>query len=349
VHAAEGRGEVTTTRAGLRTSRFLVFALILALVLTGVLWWVFSGAGQDRVTAYFSRAVGVYTGSDVRVLGVKIGEVTAVTPQGEQVRVDMSVESSVAVAADTPALVVAPSVVADRYVQLAKLARGGPRLADGAVISKDRTATPVELDQLYASLNTLATALGPKGANSDGALSDLLRTGAANLQGNGTAFNNSVRDFAQLARTLAGNSNDLFGTVDELQKFTTMLATNDSQVSDVNRQLAAISTTLAANRGELAGALNGLGSALAGIQAFIHDNRAAIKSNVDKLAGTTQTLVDQRASLAEVLDDAPLAATNVLGAIDPATGTLQGRTDLLDYVSGLPLPISGDVVSGGGR
>ena len=176
-----------------------------------------------------------------------------------------------------------------------------------------------------------------------------MRTGAANLQGNGTAFNNSVRDFAQLARTLAGNSDDLFGTVDELQKFTSMLATNDSQVSDVNRQLAAISDTLAANRGELAGALNGLGSALAGIQSFIHDNRAAIKSNVDKLAGTTRTLVDQRASLAEVLDTAPLAATDVLGAIDPATGTLQGRTDLLDYASGLPLPVSGEIVTGGGR
>ena len=47
--------------------------------------------------------------------------------------------------------------------------------------------------------------MGPLTANSQGALSDLLKTGAQNLQGNGRAFNDSVRNFAQLARTLAGS------------------------------------------------------------------------------------------------------------------------------------------------
>jgi len=255
------------------------------------------------------------------------------------------VDPHVAVAADTTVLVVAPSVVADRYLQFGKLARTGPRLSDGAVIGRDRTGTPVELDQLYSSLDTLSKALGPNGANADGALSNLLRTGAANLDGNGKAFNTSVRDFAQLARTLAGNSSDLFGTVDELQKFTSMLATNDQQVGEVNQQLAKVSDTLAANRGELSEALRSLGSALASVQTFLRDNRAAIKSNVDKLAGTTQTLVDQRASLAEALDVAPLAAMNVQNSFDPATGRLQGRSDLLEY---FPLPAS-DVTTGGGR
>ncbi|WP_116204050.1 MCE family protein [Amycolatopsis circi] len=329
-----------------RTYRFVVFLLVMALVVCGVMWWVFSGSGRYRVTAYFSRAVGVYSGSDVRVLGVKVGEVTAVLPQGGQVRVDLSVDPHIPVAANTTALVIAPSVVADRYVQLGKLARGGPRLADGAVIGTDRTGTPVELDQLYSSLDTLSKALGPNGANSNGALSELLRTGAANLDGNGKAFNTSVRDFARLARTLAGNSSDLFGTVDELQKFTTMLATNDRQVADVNQQLAKVSGTLAANRTELSDALRSLASALASVQGFIRDNRAAIKSNVDKLAKTTQILVDQRASLAEALDVAPLAAQNVLNAVDPATGRLQGRSDLLEY---LPLPATDVAVTGGGR
>lgn len=255
----------------------------------------------------------------------------------------MTLDGSAPIAADSTVVVIAPSVVADRYIQFAKLARGGPRLPDGAMIPIQRTATPVELDQLYASLDTLAKSLGPNGANSQGALSDLLRTGAQNLQGNGQAFNDSVRNFAQLAKTLAGNSSDLFGTVDELQQFTTMLAANDSQVSDVNRQLSQVSATLAANSGELAEALNSLGRALGDVQGFIHDNRALIKSNVDNLAVTTQTLADQRKSLAETLDVAPLAVANVLNAIDPKTGRLIGRTNLDYYLSpGLPLPVSGD-------
>jgi phospholipid/cholesterol/gamma-HCH transport system substrate-binding protein len=334
----------TRFQAGL--SRYVTIALVLALVVIGALWWIFSGSGQHSVTAYFTRAVGVYSGSDVRVLGVRIGQVDTVTPRGEQVEVKMTVDGSVGVAADTDILVIAPSVVADRYVQFSKPARGGPRLADGAVVGIDRTGTPVELDELYASLNTLSTALGPNGANADGALSDLLNTGAANLSGNGKSFNETVRNFADLARTLAGSKNDLFGTIAELQKFTTMLAGNDSQVSSVNQQLASVSTSLANDRDELAGALNTLGGALADIQKFIKDNRAAIKSNVDNLVVTTQTLVNQRAALAETLDTLPLAASNVSNAIDPKTGTLQGRTNLPEYYNAPPpLPL----VAGGGR
>ncbi|GAA4530271.1 MCE family protein [Amycolatopsis samaneae] len=339
---------MTTTRMGVRLNRFVLFAVLLALVVVAGLWWLFSGNGKHHATVYFSRAVGVYTGSDVRLLGVRIGQVDSVTPRGEQVEVGLTFDGSAGIAADTTVVVIAPSVVADRYVQFAKLARGGPRLTDNAVIGTNRTATPVELDQLYGSLDTLAKALGPNGANSGGALSDLLRTGSRNLAGNGKPFNESVRNFAELARTLAGNSSDLFGTVDELQKFTTMLATNDRQVSDVNRQLARISETLAANKDELTGALRGLGGALGDIQAFIRDNRGQIKSNVDKLALTTQTLVDKRASVAELLDVAPIAAQNVVNAVDPVTGTLQGRGNLHEYFG---LPVTGPVYSGqaGGR
>jgi phospholipid/cholesterol/gamma-HCH transport system substrate-binding protein len=241
--------------------------------------------------------------------------------------------------------VIAPSVVADRYVQLTTLSRGGPKIADGAVIPAGRTATPVELDELYTSLNDLLTALGPGGANADGALSELLSTGAANLRRNGSAFNENVRNFAELARTLSGNRDDLFGTVDQLQRFTGMLAGNDRQVARVNQQLAEVWQTLGADRYELSSALRRLGAALADIQAFIRDNRDAIKSNVDKLAETTQLLVNRRAELSEALDVAPLAVSNVLNAFDPASQTLQGRT----YQEYFPLPVSGPVVGGGGR
>ena len=179
---------------------------VVGLVTAGALWWIFGGDDQKRVTAYFSRAVGVYAGSDVQVLGVRVGAVESVTPRGNRVEVVFTVDREVGVAPDTKAVVVAPSVVSDRYVQLTDLSRGGPVIADGAVIPESRTATPVELDELYASLNTLVTALGPDGANSDGALSELLDTGAANLEGNGKAFNESVRNFAEAARTLSGSA-----------------------------------------------------------------------------------------------------------------------------------------------
>lgn len=335
------------TRARRRVGRLVAMVAVVGLLTAGALWWIFGGEEQRRITAFFSRTVGVYAGSDVQVLGVRVGAVESVTPRGDRVEVVFTLDHEVGVAPDTKAVVVAPSVVSDRYVQLTDLSRGGPRIEDGAVIPESRTATPVELDELYASLNTLVSALGPDGANSDGALSDVLDTGAANLEGNGKAFNESVRNFADAARTLSGSSGDLFGTVDELQKFTAMLATNDDQVRSVNTQLDQVWRTLSADRDELSTALRTLASALADIQVFIRDNRTAIKSNVDKLARTTQQLVDNRASVAEALDVAPLAVTNMLQAFDQESGSLQGRGLLLEYATqdapALPVPITDGV------
>jgi virulence factor Mce-like protein len=343
------------TRARRRLGRIVAIVTVLGVVTAGVLWWIFGGDDIKRVTAYFSRTVGVYAGSDVQVLGVRVGAVESVTPRGNRVEVVFTVDREIPIASDTKAVVIAPSVVSDRYVQLTDLSPGGRVIEDGAVIPESRTATPVELDELYASLDTIITALGPDGANKDGALSDLLDTGAANLEGNGKAFNESVRNFADAARTLSGSAGDLFSTIDELQKFTTMLATNDKQVQDVNQQLATVSQTLAADRDELGTALATLADALADIQEFIKKNRLSIKSNVDKLARTTQQLVDNRASLAEALDVAPLAVTNVVQAYDSKSGTLQGRGLLLEYFAqgdapALPLPITDGVpLDGGGR
>ncbi|NED81419.1 ABC transporter substrate-binding protein, partial [Streptomyces sp. SID11233] len=82
------------------------------------------------------------------------------------------------VPANARAVAVAPSVVADRYIQLTPAYTKGPRLRDGAELPLSRNRTPVEIDQLYDSLTELSKALGPEGANADGALSDLLDTGA---------------------------------------------------------------------------------------------------------------------------------------------------------------------------
>ncbi|MFD1148134.1 MCE family protein [Saccharothrix hoggarensis] len=319
---------MATTKAGRDLARAVAMACVLAIVAAAAMWWLFTDADRRKVTAVFGAAVGVYPGSDVRVLGVRVGTIEEVEPQGRLVKVVMSLDRAVKVPADAQAVVVAPSVVSDRYVQLAPVYTGGEVMGDNATIPRERTATPVELDELYASLDKLTSALGPNGANKDGALSDLLDAAANNLQGNGQALGDTVKQLGDATRTLSGSKDDLFGTVDNLQKFTGMLAANDSQVRDFNRQLAEVAGFLADERENLGGALNELATALGHVQGFIQDNRAVLKSNVDKLAGITQILVDQRAALAETLDVAPLALGNLQNAYNAASGTLDTRADL---------------------
>jgi phospholipid/cholesterol/gamma-HCH transport system substrate-binding protein len=313
---------------GRRVYRVVAIVCVLALLTAVVMWWAMRQTGLKHVAATFASAVGVYPGSDVRVLGVRVGQITAVKPQGQTVLVDMEIDSGIHVPADAQAIVIAPSVVSDRYVQLSPVYNGGPEMADKHVIPREKTATPVELDQIYASVDKLTAALGPNGANKNGALSDLLNVGANNLSGNGAALGNTVRQLGDAAKTLANSSPDLFGTVDALQKFTSMLAANDSQVRSFNKQMADVTGFLANERTDLGSALTELATALQTVQGFIKDNRAKLKSNVDNLASITQVLVDQRAALAQVLELAPLALDNLNNAYNASTGTLDVRPNL---------------------
>lgn len=299
-----------------------------------------------RVTAWFDRAVGVYEGSDLRVLGVRVGEVDAVEPHGKKVEVTLLIDEGVQVPANARAVVIAPSLVSDRYVQLTPAYTGGSRIADAAVLPSGRNSVPLEVDQLYASITELSDALGPGGANSDGALSGLLDTGAKNLDGNGKAIGESLEQFGKAAKTLNGSSTDFFDTVAYLRSFTTMLKKNDKRVRKAERQLADVNTFLSEDKENLAKALEQLGKALGKVKKFIDDNRGSLKKNVKKLAPITRTLVDQRASLAEALDASPLAAGNFLKAYNPGQRTVDNRANINELSLGGPLATSGSAASG---
>lgn len=309
-------------------ARGVSIAVVLALVVAVFLWWLLVDGNQRRYSAVFTGVVGLYEDNDVRILGVKVGHVDKVTPQGDLVRVDMLVDRTVTIPRSAKAVIVAPSLVSDRYVQFTPVYTGGPAMAEGTVLPKDRTATPLEVDDLYASLNRVSETLGPNGVNKDGALADLLNTLAKNLDGNGQAMNETITQLGQAARTLSGSDEDLFATVDSLQKFTSSLAANDDAVNAFAEQAADASKFLADERGDLAEAVRQLGIALSAVQQFINDNRAHLKTNVDKLASITQVLVDQRAALAETLDVAPVALSNIINAYNGSSGTLDARADL---------------------
>ncbi len=286
------------------------------------------GHPKTHVTAHFSHAVGIYKGSDVRVLGVAIGRITKVTPEGATVRVEMEFDKKYTVPANAVAVVVPPSVVSDRYVQLAPAYTGGAKLLDHADIPVERTTTPAELDDIYRNVNDLDVALGPQGANANGALSRLLQVGADNLGGQGQQVNATVHDFSLAIQTLSNNRGDLFGTVRNLQTFTTALAQNDQQVRTFNTNLAAVSTQLAGEKTELAAALHNLAIALALVAKFVKDNRADLAKNVAGLAEITGVLVQQKAALTTFLDKAPLALGNLHLAYNPSSGTLDTRDDI---------------------
>ncbi len=305
----------------------VVAALVVVAVVAGA-YAFWPRSETIEVTGQFTRAVGLFPGSDVRILGVAVGKVTEVTPKGETVEVTFEFDGRYAVPADAKAAVVAPSLVSDRDGQLLPAYTGGPKMTSGTRLGTDRTAVPVELDRISQSLDDLLVALGPDGANKDGAFAELLDTGARNLDGQGQKLHDTNRDLGRALETLSGGRNDLFGTVKNLQVFTTMLATNDAQVRRLNVDLAQVSEQLDGERDDLAAALKNLAIALSEVSTFVRDNRAGLTTGIGQLADVTGTVAKQRDALAETLTNAPVALSNLQNAYNPATGTLDTRANV---------------------
>ncbi|UGY95111.1 MCE family protein [Streptomyces gobiensis] len=304
-------------------------ALVLALIVgLAVAFW----PRQDttKVTAYFPRTVGIYPGSDVRVLGVRVGEVKRITPQGKRVRVELELPADRKIPADAQAAIINSSVVSDRYVQLLPVYREGPALSDGAVIPEERTAVPVELERVYDSLHTTAEALGPDGANKDGSFSRLLGVSADNLDGQGEQLHRTVKDLSQAVTTLSDGRQDLFGTVGNLQKFTAALAADDDSVRRFNDSLAKVSKQLAGERKDLGKAIKHLSAALTDVAVFVKENKNALTKDVKGLSKVTKVLVEQRSALEELMDVAPAGLSNLQNAYNPSSGTLDTRDNHQD-------------------
>ncbi|WP_067543009.1 MCE family protein [Nocardia crassostreae] len=324
------KNPLTALRAADPKTKLIAGVAAVAVLLAGIGWWGWDKLNTTTITAYFDRSVGIYEGSDVRILGVPVGTVDSVTPEGEQVKVVMSVDRKYDVPADAKAAQITPSVVSDRYIQLAPAYQGGPKMGRNATIPKDRTATPVEVDRLYKSITELSDALGPNGANKEGAVNELVRTTAQNLSGNGEALANSFTQLSKAAAALSDSRTDIFDTVKNLQEFVQMLGENDAQVRTFNTQLASLTGFLASERQNLGDALNLLSIALGDVARFIDDNRELVQSNADALTKLTQTLADQRDDLATALPLIPTALSNLINVHNGETGTLDMRPNFTD-------------------
>lgn len=301
-------------------------AVVAAVVLlTATFFLVRTDAETKTVSAHFPRAVSIYKGSHVRILGVNVGEVTAVVPEGNSVLVEMEYDARHEVPADAQAVIVTPTLVADRFVQLTPVYDSGPVMADGGDIPLPDTGVPVELDRIYASLRDLSASLGPNGVNKDGTLNHLMAVAAKNLKGKGAAGNAMINDLSEAAETFGNGSGDLFQTVSNLAKFTEVLASNDDLVTAFMKDLAGVSADLADERQELEQALAQVASAVGTVRAFIKDNRGMLSKDIAQLTRVVKTMASEKKNIGRALEAGPVAISNLNNAFDVRSGSIGSR------------------------
>lgn len=307
--------------------------ILLLAVVAVVSFTVAPWRSADEYAAEFTSSRGLYVGDDVRIMGVEVGRVTKIEPRGDRVLVRFDIDSERRIPADAQAAIVAPTLVSARFVQLTPPHTGGSELPVGATIPVERTAVPVEWDEITEQLTRLTTELGPDDTDPQGALGEVLDVVAANAEGHGPALRDSLQQLATAMRTISDGRHDLFGTLGNLQVFVEALSMSGDQIVSFHDRLASVTEILDANRDDMGAALAGLDTVLVDVERFVRDNRERVDTTVDRTAALTETLSAQRDGIAQVLHVAPTALSNLQGIYQPAHNTVVSALSLTNFAN----------------
>jgi phospholipid/cholesterol/gamma-HCH transport system substrate-binding protein len=304
--------------------------------------------GAKTITAYFTTATAIYPGDEVRVSGVKVGNIKSIQPQGTQAKMTLKVDRGVPIPADAKAVIVAQNLVAARYVQLTPAYRtSGPVMPDDAVIPVERTAVPVEWDEVKTQLMRLATDLGPKSGVSGTSVGRFIDSAANALEGNGDKLRQTLGQLSGVGRILANGSGNIVDIIKNLQTFVTALRDSNTQIVQFNNRLATLTSVVNDSRSELDAALTDLSTAVGEVQRFIAETRNQTSEQIARLADVTQILVDKHMALENILHTSPNALGNFFNDYNADTGTIVGGFGVMNFAnptfSGelVPLPVPG--------
>lgn len=301
-----------------------IAGVLAAALVVGIVAFVLPDWGKRTIVAEFVSASGLYEGDDVRVLGVSVGSITDIDAGDDLVRVTMKIDDAVDVPADASAVVIAQSLVSARFVQLTPVYSGGPAIENGATIPVQRTASPVEWDQIKTELMRLSEALGPEDLDPQGSLGRFIDTAADNLEGNGASIRAALRELSDTMHTLSEGRTDLFSTIRNLQTFVSVLSSSNEQIVQFGGRLASVSNVLADSSDQLGVSLADLGIAVGDVQRFVQDNRAGLTESVQRLADATEVLARKRPEIERVLHSGPTSLSNFYNIYKPAQGSLTG-------------------------
>lgn len=289
------------------------------------------GGDATTITARFANANGLYEGNAVSVLGMKVGQITAITARGTDVEVRMRIDDEITLPADVRAVTVSDSILTDRHIELTPVYRGGPALPADAVLGLDRTKTPVEFDALLSMTQKLSTALSGDG-NGAGPVADLMNLGAAATDGNGPAMRAALTELSralQLGPDQGAATRDAVTTVvTHLDTLTATAARNDRQLRDFGSAVAQLSDFLADQQlgtGSTGATLNRI---IAQVSDLLLRHQGTIAELATNATTLSASLADYDTNLAAFLDVFPLVTDNAYNAIDHNVGALRAAVDI---------------------
>ena len=309
----------TNTRAGVAAVLILMIVGAAAVLLHGA-----GTAGRRVVVAYFANSNGIFVGDEVRILGVPVGKIERIEPETARVKITFWFDGKHAVPADAKAVILSPAIVTARIIQLTPAYTGGPQMASGAVIPEQRTAVPVEWDELRQQLERLTHLLVPDQPGGLSTLGSVVHTTAATLRGQGANIRDTIIKLSQAISVLGDHSQDLFDTVKNLSILVSALQDSGDLMRQLNGKLATATGLLTNDPDEVGAALSALDAVVREVRTFVTENRESLGTAADRLASVSEVLTASLDDIKQTLHIAPNELQNLMNIYQPAQGTLGG-------------------------
>ncbi|WP_326582993.1 MCE family protein [Streptomyces sp. NBC_00481] len=290
--------------------KFGLFALvtILATALLAATIVNISFAPKDTYRAVFSDVTGLEEGDDIRVAGVRVGEV-----EGIRIKDRTLAEVTFTVTADRPLLTSTGAVVryrnlvGQRYIALTEGAGDSTRLRPGGTIPLSRTQPALDLNALLNGFKPLFAALSPNDVNQ--LATEIIRT----LQGEGGTVNSLLAHTASLTTTLADRDELIGSVIDNLNSVLKTLDERGGRFSGLLKQLRRVISGLSTDRKPIGKSLVSIGDLTEATSGLLHDARPPLTDDIAELGELTGTLNRNEKTVEGVLKRLPNKLTELTG------------------------------------
>ena len=241
-------------------------------------------AGDRVVTAYFSRAVQMFPGNSVRVLGVTVGRVIQVENTSDSVRVTFRIDDpDLKLPSNVKATIVPVSLLGERYIQLFPAYQGGPQFTEES-IPIARTSVPVEQDELLRSLHDYFGNLDPN------KVAAFVSQTSRFLRGNGEKLNRLIGNGTEFVSLLESKKDTLADLITHFNTVTQSLSTRQQTIGKLIREYNVVSRLINENRAAVEGTITGLNRAAVQLASLLTEHRAPLKQDIAALTRTARTL-----------------------------------------------------------
>ncbi|HEY7597881.1 MAG TPA: MCE family protein [Actinophytocola sp.] len=289
----------------------LVFVLVTGFA-TAVLAMSISNTGLGDMASYAARFTDVTSlnpGDDVRVSGVRVGQVDDMSiVDGHVARVTFSVDRSMTLPADVTATIKYRNMVGQRYIALDR----GPtatadRLPEGGEIPLDRTTPALDLTDLFNGFKPLFQALSPKEVN------DLSGEIVQVLQGEGGTVDSLLAHTGSLTATLADRDRVIGDVIHNLNSVLGTINRQGDALSTLVGTLQRLVSGLAGDRSAIGDAIEGIGDLTGATAGLLEQGRPALKDSITGLGRLSTNLNAGKADLEKFLTLLP-EKFNALGS-----------------------------------